>query len=1029
MRFSRKRPPPPTFLLCSALLLVCFVGRCRSQTTNAGDARVVNYAFQVWGLSAPSGTWNVSGDICTGTAIGPLDIQDNSVNPAVKCDCSVDNSTGCRVTHIKAQEVDAQGFIPEELGNLTYLIDLNLGYNFLSGPVPAVLGNLTRMQKLSLGVNNLSGTIPKELGNLRSLTVLAFGSNNFTGPLPEELGKLVNLKELYIADAGVSGEIPSTFASLRNLDTAWCSNNAFTGKIPDFIGNWSTLKSLKFEACSFDGPIPSSFANLNLMTDLRISDVTKGNGSSLEFIRNMKSLSNLILRNNRISGSIPTDIGEYLSLQHLDLSFNNLTGQIPNVLINGTTLAYLFLGNNSLSGSLPAVKSRELRAIDLAYNQLSGSFPSWVSDENLELNLVANNFVLGSSNSSVLPSGLNCLQRNFPCNRGSPRYSSFAIKCGGPTITSTRGVRYEADNDPLGPASYFVSDSLRWAVSSSGRYIENQNATYTKNTLSFISNTLDVDIMRTARVSPSLRYYGLGLENGNYSVNMQFSEIQIENTNSWKSTGRRLFDVYVQNNLVLKDFNIKEEAGGVSFRTVSRTFTTNVTANHLDVHLFWAGKGSYATPEAGTYGPMISSISVTPNFVPTVSNEPPGKKNKTGLIVGLSVGLGITGFLLILTLFIWRRGRRNIDEDEELVKLRSSSHTYSYAELRAATEDFKPSNKLGEGGFGPVYRGTLPDGRVVAVKVLSLTSHQGKSQFVAEIAIISAVQHRNLVKLYGCCIEAEKRLLVYEYLENNSLDQALFGKPFPLDWPTRFDICLGTARGLAYLHEESRLRIVHRDVKASNILLDAELKPKISDFGLAKLYDDKKTHISTRVAGTIGYLAPEYALRGHLTEKADVFGFGVVALEILSGRPNADTSLEEEKIYLLEWAWYLHENNRGLELVDPMLSEFDEQEASRVLGVALLCTQASPSLRPPMSRVVAMLTGDVEVESVTTRPGYLTDWHYDDTTGSLQLGCDSSVVSLGETPNDFSSNVSSNIQAEALPLTSEPMFQEIRGGR
>ncbi|XP_050279919.1 probable LRR receptor-like serine/threonine-protein kinase At1g56140 [Quercus robur] len=171
-----------------------------------------------------------------------------------------------------------------------------------------------------------------------------------------------------------------------------------------------------------------------------------------------------------------------------------------------------------------------------------------------------------------------------------------------------------------------------------------------------------------------------------------------------------------------------------------------------------------------------------------------------------------------------------------------------------------------------LHQGTLNDGRVLAVKQLSVTSHQGKNQFLTEIATISSVQHCNLVKLYGCCIEGDKQLLVYEYLENKSLDQALFGKrTLNLDWSTRFDICLGVARGLAYLHEESQLRIVHRDVKASNILLDSDLIPKISDFGLAKLYDDKKTHISTRVAGTIGYLASEYAMRGQLTKKADVF--------------------------------------------------------------------------------------------------------------------------------------------------------------
>ncbi|XP_062094123.1 probable LRR receptor-like serine/threonine-protein kinase At1g56140 [Humulus lupulus] len=177
--------------------------------------------------------------------------------------------------------------------------------------------------------------------------------------------------------------------------------------------------------------------------------------------------------------------------------------------------------------------------------------------------------------------------------------------------------------------------------------------------------------------------------------------------------------------------------------------------------------------------------------------------------------------------------------------------TFSSAELKTVTNNFDYANKLGEGGFGRVYKGSLDDGRVIAVKQLSMNSHQGKSEFVAEIATISAVQHQNLIKLHGCCIEGGKQLLVYEYLENKSLDQALFGNnSLKLDWSTRFDICLGIAKGLAYLQEESRLRIVHRDVKASNILLDSNLNPKISNFGLAKLYDDNKTHISTHVART-----------------------------------------------------------------------------------------------------------------------------------------------------------------------------------
>ncbi|XP_068656009.1 probable LRR receptor-like serine/threonine-protein kinase At1g56140 [Aristolochia californica] len=835
-----------------------------------------------------------------------------------------------------------------------------------------------------------------------------------------------------MVSAGLSGDIPPIFANLKNLVTVWASDNQFTGRIPDFIGNWRNLKVLRLEGNSFEGPIPPSFANLSSLTDLRISDVSKGNSSSLDFIRDMESLVILILRNNRISGSIPPDIGEYQLLQHLDLSFNDLTGQLPNSLFNLRSLSQLFLGNNRLSGTLPSAKQSQLSAIDLSYNELSGSLPSWITEENLNLNLVANNFVTDTIESRcfVLPPGLNCLQRNFPCNRGRPRYSSFAIKCGGQRMTDSKGTRYEGDEEILGPASYFVTDTLRWGVSTTGSFMENPNPSYVKNTFTPASNTLDSELFKTARVSPSIRYYGLGLENGNYKVKLHFAEIQLENSRMWKSVGRRVFDIYIQGNNVLKDFDIKKEAGGYSYTAVIKDFNANVVSNYVEIHLFWAGKGTCCVPERGAYGPSISAISVTPNFQPTVKDQPEGKPKSTGMIIGIAVGIAVVVFISVVIIFIWRRRRTSIDNDEEPMGVSSKAYSFTYAELKTATENFNPANKLGEGGFGSVYKGTLPDGRAIAVKQLSLTSQQGKRQFETEVATISAVQHRNLVKLYGCCMEGDKRLLVYEYLENKSLDQALFSRhTLHLDWSTRFDVCLGTARGLAYLHEESRVRIVHRDVKASNILLDAKLTPKISDFGLAKLYDDTKTHISTRVAGTIGYLAPEYAMRGHLTEKADVFSFGVVALEIVSGIPNSGKRLEKDKAYLLEWAWKLHENNCALELVDQSLLEFNEVEATRIIEVALLCTQAAPGFRPKMSRVVAMLTADMKMDNVTSRPGYLTEWQFNDITSSIASY--DSEISTGGTAGNSDAHVSSIMNlaghSENSPQPCQPLLEEIIG--
>ncbi|KAI3441481.1 Protein kinase domain-containing protein [Psidium guajava] len=325
-----------------------------------------------------------------------------------------------------------------------------------------------------------------------------------------------------------------------------------------------------------------------------------------------------------------------------------------------------------------------------------------------------------------------------------------------------------------------------------------------------------------------------------------------------------------------------------------------------------------------------------------------------------------------------RPDRSTVALDEDVSSIQNIT-IYTYKEMCVATERFSPDNKVGEGGFGSVYKGTLKDGTLVAIKVLSSESRQGVREFLNEIKVIADIEHDNLVKLYGCCVEGKHRILVYGYLENNSLAQTLLGgghNSIQFNWHARREICVGIAKGLAYLHEEVRPHIVHRDIKASNILLDRELKPKISDFGLAKLFPPNLTHISTRVAGTAGYLAPEYAIRGHLNRKADVYSFGVLVMEILSGRCNTNRKLPAEERYLLEKAWKLLERGELVELADAQLDgDCDVEEVCRYMKVGLLCTQDMPKLRPSMSTVVKMLTGEIDVNAEKiSRPGLLSEF-------------------------------------------------------
>lgn len=307
---------------------------------------------------------------------------------------------------------------------------------------------------------------------------------------------------------------------------------------------------------------------------------------------------------------------------------------------------------------------------------------------------------------------------------------------------------------------------------------------------------------------------------------------------------------------------------------------------------------------------------------------------------------------------------------------------FSFRQIKAATNNFDAACKIGEGGFGSVYLGTLLDGTHIAVKQLSSKSTQGNREFVNEIGIISGLDHPNLVKLYGCCIEGSQLFLIYEYMENNNLALALFGADdgqLRLDWCTRHRICIGIARGLTFLHEESRIKIVHRDIKATNILLDRDLNPKIADFGLARLDEEENTHISTRIAGTVGYMAPEYALWGYLTYKADVYSFGVVLLEIVAGSSNMKFRQDGSHFCLQDRANVLQQQKGNLkELVDPRLgTDYNEEKALMMIKVALLCTNPSPALRPTMSAVLKMLEGSMAVQESTFDPSLQSsEWLY-----------------------------------------------------
>ncbi|KAF7150364.1 hypothetical protein RHSIM_Rhsim02G0089700 [Rhododendron simsii] len=658
---------------------------------------------------------------------------------------------------------------------------------------------------------------------------------------------MINLTKLNLESNMFDGTVPAELGNLVNLQYFNLNSNNFTGELPkELLNNLINLREVRLSSNSFTGKLPSfqSWKQLQIL-ELEASGFEGPIPSSISLLRNLTELRITDL-NGGVASNFPPLEG-MTEMQKLMLRSCNISGSIPGYL-----------------GNLPLTK------LDLSYNRLEGNVTPLEAARQLRWMDFAE-----------------CL-KNTPCTGN--RYSVH-INCGGGEVTIGK-TTYEADESP-GDAAEFVHHVSYWGFSSTGWFWDSSNTDYIAKNVSVLKMNYS-QLYTTARLSPlSLTYYGRCLANGNYTVTLHFAEIIFRDNASYRSLGRRLFDIYIQDKLAWKDFDIEGAAEGVDKEKVLNLTNVAVTNHTVEIRFYWAGKGTRVVPTRGTYGPLISAISVV----------------------------------------------STMDKSCEIVAI-----LYSV--------------------------GTLLDGSVIAVKQLSSKSKQGNREFVNEIGMISGLQHPNLVRLYGCCVERNQLLLVYEYMENNSLARALFGEcQLNLDWPTRLRICIGIARGLAFLHEESILKIVHRDIKGTNVLLDGDLNPKISDFGLAKLSEDENTHISTRIAGTIGYMAPEYALWGYLTDKADIYSFGVVALEIVAGKDNMKYRSNGNYVCLLDWALVLRQKGCLMDLVDPKLgSNFNKEEAMRMTKVALLCTNPSPALRPTMSAVVSMLEGKLGIEELVNNP-------------------------------------------------------------
>ncbi|KAL5716588.1 hypothetical protein ACHQM5_018256 [Ranunculus cassubicifolius] len=797
----------------------------------------------------------------------------------------------------------------------------------LAGVLPPELVKLPYLQTIILNRNYLSGPIPREWGAMNltiMLTTSDTANNTLTGSriqITPSLKSAFNVISYYIP------LVPLLCRVIKHSFTP------FSPYVPDDV--------VLLTSNNFGGALPESLAKLTNLKDLWISD-NKFTGSIPNFIQNLTNLERIDLSFNKLTGSLPNGFSSSSATESLSrsTSFPQKEKYVPNISRSG-------LGNSELS------------------NMDSQSHSNWPLDE-FDLNKVPQTQYLEKINDQVC-----FIAPSFSYTISPTNSYSFHINCGGGQIQANGNLTYEEDVR-LDTASTPLLHGSNLVLSDTGKFMDTTNDNHTATNISKLT-TKNEELYMTARLSPiSLTYYGYCLINGNYTVNLHFAEIMFTAGSNYSSLGRRIFDIYIQGELVKKDFNIVDEAGGVG-KAIIKTFPAIVDSSTLEIRFYWAGKGTQGIPARGIYGPLVSAISVSSDFEPLVDlNLEDGKKMST--VIEVVIVLSVLTIIVIILSFLWWKGclKRKKEIDQDLRGLDQLTTSFTLQQIVAATDNFGYQNKIGEGGFGPVYKGRLSDGTIIAVKQLSSKSNQGNREFINEIGLISALQHPNLVKLCGCCIDGNQLFLIYEYMENNSLARALFGREdfqLHLVWKIRRKILVGVARAIAYLHEESKLKIVHRDIKSTNVLLDKDLNAKVSDFGLARLNEDENTHISTRIAGTVGYMAPEYAMKGYLTDKVDVYSFGVVVLEVISGKNNTSYIFKDECDCLLEWAQVLHEKGYDLELVDQRLeSNYNKAEVLAMVNIALLCTSTSPTLRPTMSSVVSMLEGRTIIPNFVSDP-------------------------------------------------------------
>ncbi|CAA2999799.1 probable LRR receptor-like serine threonine-kinase At3g47570 isoform X2 [Olea europaea subsp. europaea] len=898
-----------------------------------------------------------------------------------------------RVTALDISSMNLTRKIPSQLGNLSFLVSINLNRNYFHGSIPQELIQLQRLKIMNFSFNNFRGEIPSWLHFLPKLQVLNLRENSFTGFIPPSLSNISMLQYLDLSYNPLQGKIPEGIGNLHNLKILALQYNKLTGVIPLQIFNISTMEILAFWGNNLTGAIPRELGNLDNLKELSLGFNFLG-GSIPASIFNISSLQLLEIQYSNLSGGIPQEIGNS-ELTGIYISGNNFSGPIPKFLGNLSFIEIVHLTENNFISESPKLNfitsltsCRYLRTLNFGNNPLNGILP----------------FSIGNLSSSLqYLDGRNCGLRDSIPNEIGNLTSLIKLSMSGNELTGS--IPVSLVNLQKLQALYLQSNNINGSIPDSLCELHNlYELTLSQNqisgaipccignitTLRYLyidTNKLTSSIPASLWLQKDLLVLNLSTNTLSGSLPQEIGNLKVAilidlSANQFLgSIPSTIGDLQTLSNLSLAhnalQGSIPESMGKIlslvqldlshnnlsgnipkSFEALKYLTYLNVSFNDLSGEVPFGGAFKNFSSQS-----FMSNEGLCGDPIFGLPSCPTGrqKRRKTRLAVVFSL-LGITLLILIVTALVMyaiRRYRRKILVETGVDFAPGTTLRVSYYELLHATEGYSESHLLGTGSLGSVYRGTLNTGRDVAVKVFNLQQQNAFKSFDVECEVLRNLRHKNLCKVISTCSNLDFKALVLEYMSNGSLEKWLYSDDYMLDILQRINIMINIAYALEYLHYGYSTPIVHCDLKPSNVLLDEDLVAHLSDFGIAKLLGEGESNAYTTTLGTLGYIAPEYGLEGSVSIRCDVYSYGIMLMEVFTQMKPSDEKFSGD-LNLRSWI------NDSMpyaitEIVDSNLLGPEEHDTkklrclSSVMELALNCSMENASERVNMKEVVTAL--------------------------------------------------------------------------